>query len=736
MKNIIKYLSLILLILQFSLQAKPLLEKVSIQLNWKYQFEYAGFIMAKEKGFYENAGFEVELKEFTNSTRTIEDLINSRTTFATSDSLFMIERQTENLVLLANYLKQSPLVIATNKTVNHPRDLELKLFMSGEKRIINTPIYFMFKHLGMDLNKIQFKENTYDVQDLIDHNTDAMEVYRSNELYILKKKNIPYNIFDPKDYGFNSGAINMFTDQKNIQKYGHDKIEAFINATNKGWKYSLDNSDETIEVIYSKYNQSLQKSRDELQYEAAEIKKLFLLDQFKIGEINKQEIYRWFDILNNYGLLESQNKYDNFLFNQSWKETKYSNTEIYLIISLSSFIVVTMLIILYFSKSREKLLEMKNEQIKVQQQIFETLFNDSSDGILIIKDRRVHDCNKSIIQMLGFTEKKDLQKADILDISPQYQKEEELTVVKADEMLTITKRLGSHRFEWLFQRQDKTNFWADITLTSMRLDNDDVIHSVIRDISENKQLSKEIEEKKQQLFEQSKMAALGEMIGNIAHQWRQPLSAISTGITGLQVQKEYGMLSDEIFEHTCNAINENAQYLSKTIDDFRDFIKGEQIKKVFVLDKCLFHFLDLIDSSVKNHDIQIILNLEKEITINGYENELIQCFMNIFNNAKDALIESALEDKYIFIQTSLVGDNVVIKIKDNAQGIKESVVSKIFEPYFTTKHKRQGAGLGLHITYNLIVEGMNGTIEANNRSYCYGEKNYKGIEFTISLPMQ
>ena len=153
MKNIIKYLSLILLILQFSLQAKPLLEKVSIQLNWKYQFEYAGFIMAKEKGFYENAGFEVELKEFTNSTRTIEDLINSRTTFATSDSLFMIERQTENLVLLANYLKQSPLVIATNKTVNHPRDLELKLFMSGEKRIINTPIYFMFKHLGMDLNK-------------------------------------------------------------------------------------------------------------------------------------------------------------------------------------------------------------------------------------------------------------------------------------------------------------------------------------------------------------------------------------------------------------------------------------------------------------------------------------------------------------------------------------------------------------------------------------------------------
>jgi len=734
MKNILKYLSLLLLIIQLSLQANQAHEKVSIQLNWKYQFEYAGFIMAKEKGFYQNIGFEVELKEFTNDTHTIEDLINSRTTFATSDSLFMIERQTENLVLLANYLKQSPLVIATNKTVNHPRDLESKLFMSSEKRIINTPIYFMFKHLGMDLDKIKFKENTYDVQDLIDHNTDAMEVYRSNELYILKKKKISYNVLDPKDYGFNSGAINMFTDHKTIKKYGAKKIEEFIKATNKGWKYSLDNSDETIEVIYAKYNQSLQKSRDELQYEADEIKKLFLLDQFKIGEINKQEIYRWFDILNNYGLLEKQNRYDDFLFNHNWREKVYSNEEIFLLISLSVFIIVTMLIVLYFSKSREKLLQMKNDEIKVQHQIFETLFNDSSDGILIIKDKKIIDCNKSVIQMFGFKDKAEVLESTILDISPQYQQEGELTENKADVMLEITEKSGSHRFEWIHQRQNKTKFWTDITLTSMRLNNQDVMHAVIRDISENKKLAEEIEEKKLQLFEQSKMAALGEMIGNIAHQWRQPLSAISTGVTGLQVQKEYGILSDEIFEHTCNAINENAQYLSKTIDDFRNFIKGERVKKLYILNDCLSRFLALVDSSIKNHHLHIILDLEENIKINGYENELIQCLMNIFNNAKDALNENAPEEKYIFIQTLNTDKNILIKIKDNAKGINSSVLPKIFEPYFTTKHQTKGTGLGLHMTYNLIVEGMKGTIEAKNESYIFNEKNYKGVEFTISLP--
>ena len=210
-------------ILSIPLSAKSSTDKVSIQLNWKYQFEYAGFIMAMERGYYKDIGFEVELKEFTNETQTVKDLIENTTTFAISDSLFMIERQKHNIVLLANYLKQSPLVIATNKKVNHPKDLESKLFMSSPERIINTPIYFMFKHLGVDFQRVKFKENTYDIQDLIDNNTDAMEVYRSNELYKLELENVAYNVLDPKDYGFSSGAINMFTTQENIKRFGEKK---------------------------------------------------------------------------------------------------------------------------------------------------------------------------------------------------------------------------------------------------------------------------------------------------------------------------------------------------------------------------------------------------------------------------------------------------------------------------------------------------------------------------------
>ena len=133
------------------------------------------------------------------------------------------------------------------------------------------------------------------------------------------------------------------------------------------------------------------------------------------------------------------------------------------------------------------------------------------------------------------------------------------------------------------------------------------------------------------------------------------------------------------------------------------------------------------------NQINIILDLQNEIKINGYENELTQCLINIFNNAKDVLDEKKLEKKFIFITTYTKNDNIFIKIVDNAGGIPADVLPHIFEPYFTTKHKSRGTGIGLHMTYNLIVDGMGGTIEANNVSYKYDDKEYTGAEFVITL---
>ncbi len=243
-------------------------------------------------------------------------------------------------------------------------------------------------------------------------------------------------------------------------------------------------------------------------------------------------------------------------------------------------------------------------------------------------------------------------------------------------------------------------------------------------------------EKEKLLFEQAKMASMGEMIGNIAHQWRQPLSVISTASTGMKMQKEFGALSDEQFNQNCDAINNNAQYLSKTIDDFKNFIKGDRVLKTFNLEDNINSFLHLVEGSIKSNHINIILDLKVDIKIDGYDNELIQCFINIFNNAKDVLKEiENQDDRIILISTILENNKAIIKIKDSGGGIPVDILPKIFEPYFTTKHSSQGTGLGLHMTYNLIVDGMGGTIEAHNVSYEYEDKEYTGAEFIISIPM-
>jgi len=243
---------------------------------------------------------------------------------------------------------------------------------------------------------------------------------------------------------------------------------------------------------------------------------------------------------------------------------------------------------------------------------------------------------------------------------------------------------------------------------------------------------RELQEKE---LQNKKLISLSNLIHNIGHQWRQPLSVISTAATGMKLQKELGVLSDDTFNESCNAIDNNAQYLSRIIDDFRDFIESSRTKKEFNLKDNIDNFVDLMKYSIKDHNINIILDVHEDIKIDGYENELTQCLISIFNNAEDILKEKDIEDKFIFISTSIINDKVIITIKDNGGGIPDNIINKVFEPYFTTKHKSQGTGLGLSMTYNLIVDAMSGTIDVTNNTYTYKDKEYIGAEFTITLPL-
>ncbi len=239
------------------------------------------------------------------------------------------------------------------------------------------------------------------------------------------------------------------------------------------------------------------------------------------------------------------------------------------------------------------------------------------------------------------------------------------------------------------------------------------------------------------MAQKEKFDSLKELLTNIAHQWRQPLSVISVNATGMKIKQEYGILDEESIIDTCNVINENTQYLSQVIEEFSTLIEtGSKNLNEYDSKNNTSKFIDLIDSTITKYNINMILDLDESSTVKGFSDELIECFVNIFNNSKDAVVANQDEDnRYIFISQKQIDNRVYIEFKDNGGGIDEAVIAKIFEPYYTTKHQSQGTGLGLHIVYNLIVNHMGGSIDVYNETYDFKDQKFTGAVFTITLPI-
>ena len=242
---------------------------------------------------------------------------------------------------------------------------------------------------------------------------------------------------------------------------------------------------------------------------------------------------------------------------------------------------------------------------------------------------------------------------------------------------------------------------------------------------------KEKRKKDQQMFEQAKMAAMGDMIGNISHQWRQPLSAISTAASGIKMGKEFGTLSDEEFLKMNNGIVEQTKYLSQTIDTFRSFIKEKKEVKNVILQDRITMALNIVSASLKDHFIELVDNIDygTKIPIRTVVGELDQVIINIVNNAKDQLKPKANagDDAWVKIELERQDKKLILSIEDNGGGIPDDVLPKIFDPYFTTKDDAHGTGLGLSMSKRIITESLNGTLYVKNTE--------NGAKFFIELPL-
>ena len=244
---------------------------------------------------------------------------------------------------------------------------------------------------------------------------------------------------------------------------------------------------------------------------------------------------------------------------------------------------------------------------------------------------------------------------------------------------------------------------------------------------------KKNEEKHRISIQQSRMASMGEMLENIAHQWRQPLSTISVVASGIKLKKELNILNDEELDDALKHIKNATQYLSNIIEDFRNFFSKDKISSNINIRSTINKTIDLVSSTFAKEEITLVRNIQ-DINFASFENELIQVLMNILINAKDAL-ENKQSQKLIIIKVKQHKNNIIITIKDNAGGINEDIIDKIFEPYFTTKHQFNGTGIGLYMSKLISEKHLDGEIIVRNVSFEFNNTIYQGALFKIILPL-
>jgi len=248
-----------------------------------------------------------------------------------------------------------------------------------------------------------------------------------------------------------------------------------------------------------------------------------------------------------------------------------------------------------------------------------------------------------------------------------------------------------------------------------------------KEIKERIKTQKELRKKDEIIIAQSKQAAMGEMIGMIAHQWRQPISVIAMIINNILVDIELEDLKVENVKKCGKEVLDEVEYLSQTIDDFRNFFKPDKAKEEITIKELFDNLYKIVGQSFKNNDIELSFSGDLDAQVSTYTKELLQVFINILNNAKDAMLDGDIKNKAVSISAYREDGHILFKCCDNAGGIKEKFLDKIYEPYFSTKKQKNGTGLGLYICKTIVHKHLLGKIWAQN--------NQDGVCFMVKLPI-
>ena len=743
------FLLLLIIYIPFTVHAaggEPL-EKVTLQLKWLHQFQFAGYYAAIEKGYYKDAGLNVVLKEGQPGMNFTDEIVNGHAEYGMDMPVLLLERQQRKpIVVLAAIFQHSPvaLFVRQDSGITTPHDLVGRTVMLNP--FDGTETRAMLHNEGIPKKKLNLVGHTWNINDLIEGKVDAAEGYITDRPFILKSKSIAFSTIRPLTYGVDFYGDSLFTSEAEIKKHPK-RVQAFLAASLKGWEYAMAHPEEIVDLILQKYSTRL--TREALLFEAQAMQELLQPKFIEIGHMNPGRWKHIADTLVQLKMLSPGYTLDGFLYDRHPSSGNGKIMGIVWMLTAVVLVIATMALLLFIfnrklnrqvsSRTEHLLLEVtEREKVEKNLKANETFLNSVIENIpnmIFIKEAkelRYVRINKTGEELLGYATKDFVGRNDY-DFFPK----EEADFFTRKDREVLQNKIMVDIPEETIQTRDKGSRILHTKKIPILDDQGEpeFLLGISEDITEHQQAAEEKKMLSAKLRQAQKMESIGTLAGGIAHDFNN----ILTAIYGYAELAHMEITRPEKAEKYIKEILQGADRAKKLVNQILTFSrKGERILKPLHVQSIFKEAFKLLRSTLPT-TIEITQDINPDCDpVLADPTEIHQVIMNLCTNAYHAMrrsggtldisvqpaqLSNMTIDRTMHLQP---GSYLKIAIRDTGAGIPENILDRIFEPYYTTKEQGEGTGLGLAVAHGIIT-GLQGDITVFS-------KPGKGTTFTFYLP--
>lgn len=689
------------------------LETVKLQLKWKHGFQFAGYYAAIEKGYYLDAGLNVELYEHDGKRSSVDVLLESDADYSVTGSQIVLHRaQGKPVVVLATIFQHSPyaFLVKADSGIKRVEDFKGKRVMMLDDGIDSAELLATLRRAGLDKSDYKYIPTSFDPFSLVRGEADVFNAYVTNQGFALDEAGIGNRFILPNQYGVDFYGDVLVTTEDEINN-NPERVQAFLKATLKGWEYSQRHPDEIIDLVIENYN-TQNYSREHLKYSANVSRELIQPLLVKIGYMNPARWEHIKNIFEELDFLPPESNIEGMIYQQKNNQKTYVQWIIdYWLTLVALFVFLFILVLLFFTFQLRHQVKKRTEDLQESEQYWRALINAEPACVKTLNEKgELISMNAAGLAMIDVDDIEQVRGAEVFKLVDEKYREDFV-------------RLGRKVFEGqsgtlLFKAQGLKGrvVWLETHAVPFRDNKGSITRqlAVTQDVTERVESDKEKEYMQQELQVSQKMEALGRLTGGIAHDFNN-LLAIIVGYSDLAMLNHAVKKEPKLARYLQN-IQDASERAKNLIEQMLAFSRGDgtEIQPV-KLHSLIKEDIKMLRSALPS-SIEIQADIQEDlpaVTLNP--TQLNQVLMNLSINARDAMdgqgrltirlaLAEDVSDTCAACLKTIRGDWVDLSITDTGTGIDPEILKDIFHPFFTTKEVGKGSGMGLSVIYGILIK--------------------------------